>query len=45
MTFNYLYKVIMNSLTRISLNADPAKLSIVFASVDFLRAVKILQDK
>lgn len=34
----------MNSPT-ISLSADPTKLAIVFASGDFLTAVKILQDK
>lgn len=45
MKFNYLYKVIVTSLTRISLSADPTKLPIVFASADFVKAVKILQDK
>lgn len=35
----------MTSLTRISLSADPTKLAIVFASGDFVKAVKILQDK
>lgn len=45
MKFYYLYKIIMNSLTKISLTADPTKLPIVFASGDSLRAVKILRDK
>lgn len=45
MKFNYLYKVIVTSLTRISLSADSTKLPIVFASGDSVKAVKILQDK
>lgn len=35
----------MTSLRRISFSADPTKLPIVFASGDFVTAVKILQDK
>lgn len=45
MKFNYLCRVIINSVTRISLNADPTKLPSVFPSGDLLTAGKNLQDK
>lgn len=44
MKFNYLYKININSFTRVSVSADPTELPRAFPSDDLLSAVKILQD-